>query len=131
MSRNKSALHVWKSSNPEYMHLWTTKNSNYEWGEFRKVVHPRASIGMLPIAETLEDTTRVRNRLKRTFPDPSVKFRAGTTFIETPCNYNIWIDFCFWCVFRRCVLPEGLAKKTSRNDEKSQVFGQYRLYNGF
>jgi len=48
---------------------------------------------------------------------PSAQFHADTT---NHCN----------CDFPKCVLPEGLSTKTSRNFQNAKVFGCDRLYNG-
>ena len=39
------------------------------------------------------------------------KLRAGTRVTQIQWNDSIWIELCFGCVFRKCVLPGGLAKE--------------------
>ena len=39
------------------------------------------------------------------------KSRAVAKFIESQYINDIWVDFCSGCIFRKCVLPEGLAKE--------------------
>lgn len=38
-------------------------------------------------------------------------FAAITKLSEILCNYNIGVDLCSGCVFRKWALPEGLAKE--------------------